>query len=54
MKRERRVMRRGETYEIEEKIGDGDWAVVCQVSTINEAKDLLKTLKALEGEEKNG
>ncbi len=54
MKHEWRTMKRGELYEIEEKIGDGDWAVICQVSSINEAKEILKTLKALEGEEKNG
>ncbi|MBQ3474461.1 hypothetical protein IJH24_03520 [Candidatus Saccharibacteria bacterium] len=53
MKRERRVMKRGEIYEIEEKISDGDWAVVCQCATINEAKQLLKNLKVLDGEEKN-
>ena len=48
MKHERRVMKRGELYEIEEKIGDGDWATVCECATINEAKDLLKNLKALD------
>ena len=51
MKRERRVMKRGEMYEIEEKIADGDWQVVCECLTINEAKELIKNLKALDGEE---
>ena len=50
MKRERRVMKRGEVYEIEEKIADGDWQVVCECLSISEAKELLKTLKTLEGE----
>lgn len=48
MKHERRVMKRGELYDIEEKLGDGDWATVCECATINEAKDLLKNLKALD------
>lgn len=52
MKKERRVMKRGEIYEIEEKYGDGDWATVCECATINEAKNLLKNLRTLDGEEK--
>lgn len=50
--KERRTMKRGETYEIEEKIADGVWATVCKCATINEAKDLLKNLKALDEENK--
>lgn len=49
--KERRVMKRGELYDIEEKIGGGDWSPVCECNSINEAKELLKNLKTLEGEE---
>ena len=51
--RERRTMKRGELYEIEEKIGDGLWAPICHCDSIEEAKDILKNLKTLEGEGEN-
>lgn len=51
MKHERRTMKRGGKYEIEERIGDGDWQTVCECATINEAKELLKNLKLLDEEE---
>lgn len=54
MKHEYRTMKRGELYEIEEKIGDGQWAEVCQCSTTNEAKEVLKNLKTLDGEKNDG
>ena len=53
MKREHRVMKRGEVYEIEERIGDGDWQAVCEYATINEAKNLLKSLRALDGDDRD-
>ena len=51
--RELRTMRRGELYEIEEKIGDGYWMPICQCTTVEEAKHILKNLRTLEGEEDN-
>jgi hypothetical protein len=53
VKKERRTMKRGEKYAIEERYGDGDWSTVCECTTINEAKEILKNLKLLDGEEKN-
>lgn len=52
LKRERRTMKRGEKYVIEERYGDGEWASVCECATINEAKNILKNLDTLDGEEK--
>lgn len=52
MKPERRTMKRDDRYEIEEKIGDGQWAPICECRTIDEAKNILKNLKTL-GEEAN-
>lgn len=49
--KERRVMKRGGLYDIEERLGSGNWAPVCECSSINEAKELLKNLKTLEGED---
>lgn len=47
-----RTMRYGDIYAIQERIGEtGDWSTVCECSTINEAKDILKTLHTLEGED---
>lgn len=54
MKHQWRVMKRGELYEVEEKISGTDWAVICSCATINEAKGILKNLKTLEGEERDG
>lgn len=51
LKHEWRVMKRGELYEIEEKIGGANWAVICECATVNEAKGILKSLKTLDGEE---
>lgn len=51
MHKERRTMKRGEKYEIEEKVGYKGWEVVCQCHSIEEAKEILKNLKALDGEE---
>lgn len=50
--RTRRVMRRKNVFEIEERIGDGNWTPICECSSIEEAKELLRDLKILEGEEK--
>ena len=46
-----RTMKRGEHYDIEEKIGSGDWEPICECHSINEAKDMLKTLKTLDEDE---
>lgn len=52
MQRERRTMKRDDDrYEIEERIGDGDWQPVCTCRTIDEAKEILKNLKTLEEED---
>lgn len=53
MYKERRTMKRGEKYEIEEKVGYKEWEVVCQCHSIEEAKEILKNLKTLDGEEDN-
>lgn len=53
LKHERRVMKRGEVFDIEERIADGDWTTVCECATINDAKSLLKNLRILDEEEKN-
>lgn len=50
MKKQRRTMKHGEVYVIEEKLGDGDWVPVCQCYSTTEAKELLKNLKILDGE----
>lgn len=46
-----RTMRRGEVYDIEEKIGSGKWTPICECNSIHEAKEMLKTLKILDKEE---
>lgn len=46
-----RTMKRGEIYDIEERIGGGKWTPICECHSINEAKDMLKTLKILDKEE---
>lgn len=51
MKRQRRTMKRGDVYEIEEKIGSGDWEPVCESPDLDEIKRILKTMDALEGED---
>lgn len=53
LKHERRTMKHGEMYAIEERYGDGDWATVCECATINEAKNLLKSLRTLDGEDRD-
>ena len=53
MKKERRTMKRGEHYEIEERIGSGSWTPICQCETVEEAKEILKNLRTLDGEEDN-
>ena len=50
MKKERRTMKRGEIYEIEERSKDRDWQVVSRCASIEEAKEILKMLKTLEEE----
>ena len=50
---QRRTMRRGNVYEIEEKDSNREWQVVCQCYSISEAKELLKNLRLLDGEKKN-
>lgn len=52
MKHERRTMKRGESYEIEEKIGNDLWVTVSKCATINEAKEVLKNLEKLDKESK--
>lgn len=47
---ERRTMKRNDKYEIEERIGDGDWQPVCECRTIDEAKEILRSLRLLEEE----
>lgn len=51
--RQLRTMKRGDAYEIEERIGDGDWMPIAERDSIEEAKNTLKALRALEeiGEE---
>ena len=53
MAKQRRTMKRGEVYEIEEKDRNREWQVVCQCASIAEAKELLKTLRLLDKEEVN-
>ena len=53
MKKERRTMKKGNVYEIEEKIGDGDFQPVCKCKTISEAKEMLKALRILDDEERD-
>ena len=53
MTKQRRTMKRGEVYEIEEKDRNREWQVVCQCASIAEAKELLKTLRLLDKEEVN-
>ena len=53
MVKQRRTMKRGEVYEIEEKDRNREWQVVCQCASIAEAKELLKTLRLLDKEEVN-
>ena len=50
---QRRTMKRGDVYEIEEKDRSGDWQVVCTCDSIQEAKDFLKNLRLLDEEAKN-
>ena len=50
---QRRVMKRGEAYEIEEKNRHGEWEIVSRVGTILAAKELLNNLKILDKEAKN-
>lgn len=54
MAKERRTMKRGKMYEIEEKDNNREWQVVCRCETIEEAKVLLRNLKVLDAEVKNG
>ena len=51
MQRERRTMKRDGKYEIEERVGDGDWQPVCECRTIDEAKEILRNLRLLEEED---
>ena len=51
MKRSLRTMKRGEVYDIEERYGNSKWSPICECHSINEAKDMLKTLKMLDEEE---
>ena len=44
-------MKRGGKYEIEEKVNGGDWETVCECCSIEEAKEILKNLRTLDGEE---
>ena len=53
MAKQRRTMKRGEFYEIEEKDKNRDWQVVCRCSSIDEAKEILKSLRILDAEGKN-
>lgn len=50
---ERRTMKRGEKYDIEERIKGGDWQPICECYSIEEAKEILKNLRTLDGEEAN-
>lgn len=50
---ERRTMKRGDVYSIEEKNECGDWVSVGECNTIDEAKELLATLKVLNEEDKD-
>ena len=50
MKKELRTMKRDGHFAIEERIGDGSWNAICECVTINEAKEILKSLRALEGD----
>ena len=47
-------MKRGDVYEIEEKERGGQWQVTCRCQTINEAKEIIKTLRKLEGGKYDG
>ena len=47
-----RTMKRGESYFIEERFGNGPWESVCECHSIQDAKEMLKTLKLLDKEEK--
>lgn len=51
MHKERRTMKRGGKYDIEEKNAGGDWEIVCECCSIEEAKGILKNLRTLDGEE---
>lgn len=53
MAKQRRTMKRGDAYEIEEKDKNHEWQVVCRCESIAEAKELLKTLRTLDKEEKH-
>ena len=44
-------MQRDGHYAIEERIGDGVWDTICECATINEAKEILRNLRALENGE---
>lgn len=50
MNHERRTMRRGNKYHIEEKV-NGDWEIKHEVTTIEGAKKILKMLKEQDKEE---
>ena len=52
VKKEFRTMRYGNSYAIQEKLGEsGNWTTVCECETTNEAKEILRNLRALEGDE---
>lgn len=53
MNKEYRTMKRGDVYEIEEKLGDGDWVSVMELESIDAVKNMLKTLKTLDQEDKS-
>ena len=50
MNHERRTMRRGDKYHIEEKV-NGDWEIKHEITTIEGAKKILKMLKEQDKEE---
>ena len=47
---QRRTMKVGDKYEIQERYCDGDWAPVCEFDTLDDVKQFLKNLRVLEGE----
>lgn len=50
MNRERRTMKRGDKYQIEEKV-DGQWEIKYELQTIEGTKKILKMLKEQDKEQ---
>ena len=51
MKKQYRVMEHDGLYDIEERIGRGSWAPICEVDSLEKATSTIRALKALESEE---